>query len=160
MQRSTKYTIKKGKVLLNKPAKPKVKLTGYEKYLNIARDNGVPKSEILTKEEYNTVVVSNKQRNIAAKPDAIVRQQLRDGITDKQYRAAFHAAKHMNPNMTRKKFTEIRGWESIDSRASKRYEELKAIYHYDELREKDKKKYTWMTTMFANIISTEIYGSE
>ena len=157
MKRSTKYTIKKGKVVLNKPTKPKAKPTAYERYLNIARDNRVPKSEILTKEEFNTVVVSNKQRNIAAKPDAIVRQQLRDGITDKQYRAAFHAARRIDPNMSRKKFTETRGWESIDSRASQRYKELKAIYHYDELKNTDKKI---ATTFFASIISTEIYGSE
>ena len=109
MKRSTKYTIKKGKVVLNKPAKPKAKLTGYEKYLNIARDNGVPKSELLTEAEYNTVVVSNKQRNIAAKPDSIVRQQLRDGVTDKQYRAALDVARRKDPTMTRKKFTKIRG---------------------------------------------------
>ena len=109
MKRFTKYTIKNGKVVLNKPTKPKVKPTRYERYLNIARDNGLPKSEILTKEEFNTVVVSNKQRNIAARPDAIVRQQLRDGITDKQYRAAFHAARRIDPNMSRKKFTETRG---------------------------------------------------
>ena len=157
MKRSTKYTIKKGKVVLNKPAKPKVKLTGYERYLNIARDNGVPKSELLTEAEYNTVVVTNKHRNIAAKPDSIVRQQLRDGVTDKQYRAAFHAAKLMDPTMTRKKFTETRGWESINDYVSERYAELKAIYHYDELKDKDKKL---KTTMFARIISTEIYGSE
>ena len=158
MKRSTKYTIKNGKVVLNKPAKPKAKLTGYERYLNIARDNGLPKSEILTKEEYNTVVVSNKLRNIAAKPDSIVRQQLRDGLTDKQYRAALNAARLKDPTMTRRKFTETRGWESIDAIVSKRYEELKAIYHYDEL--KDKKDRKLKTTLFARIISTEIYGSE
>ena len=158
MKRSTKYTIKNGKVVLNKPDKPKAKLTGYEKYLNIARDNRVPKSEILTKEEYNTTVVSNKLRNIAAKPDSIVRQQLHDGLTDKQYRAAFHAAKRIDSTTTRKKFTEIRGWESINDHVSKRYEELKAIYHYDEL--KDKKDRKIKTTLFARIISTEIYGSE
>ena len=157
MKRSTKYTIKKGKVVLNKPAKPKAKLTGYEKYLNIARDNGVPKYEILTKEEYNTAVVSNKLRNIPAKPDSIVRQQLHDGLTDKQYRAALNAARRIDSTMTRKKFTEIRGWESINDNVSARYEELKAIYHYDELKNTDKKI---ATTLFARIISTEIYGSE
>ena len=109
MKRSTKYTIKKGKVVLNKPAKPKVKPTGYERYLGIARDNGVPKYEILTKEEYNTAVVSNKLRNIPAKPDSIVRQQLHDGLTDKQYRAALNAARRIDSTMTRKKFTETRG---------------------------------------------------
>ena len=109
MKRSTKYTIKKGKVVLNKPAKLKAKPTGYERYLNIARDNGLPKSEILTKEEYNTVVVSNKLRNIAAKPDSIVRQQLHDGLTDKQYRAALNAARRMDPTMSRKKFNKTRG---------------------------------------------------
>ena len=158
MKRSTKYTIKKGKVVLNKPAKSKAKLTGYERYLNIAHDNRVPKSEILTKEEYNTAVVTNKLRNIPAKPDAIVRQQLHDGLTDRQYRAALNAARRMDPTMSRKKFTETRGWESINDYVSKRYEELKDIYHYDEL--KDKKDIKLKTTLFARIISTEIYGSE
>ena len=109
MKRYTKYTIKKGKVVLNKPAKLKAKPTGYERYLNIARDNRVPKSEILTKEEYNTVVLTNKLRNIAAKPDSIVRQQLHDGLTDKQYRAALNAARRMDPTMSRKKFNKTRG---------------------------------------------------
>ena len=109
MKRSAKYTINKGKVVLNKPAKPKAKLTGYEKYLNIARDNGVPKYEILTKEEYNTTVVSNKLRNIPAKPDSIVRQQLHDGLTDRQFRARLNAARRIDPTMSRKKFTEIKG---------------------------------------------------
>ena len=109
MKRSTKYTIKKGKVVLNKPAKPKAKLTAYEKYVNIAHDNGVPEFEIFTKEEYHTAVVSNKKRNIAAKPDSIVRQQLHDGLTDKQFRARLDAARRIDSTMTRKKFTEIRG---------------------------------------------------
>ena len=109
MTRSTKYTIKKGKVVLNKPAKPKAKLTGYERYLIFAHDYGVPESEIFTKEEYNTAVVSNKQRNIAARPDCIVRQQLHDGLTDKQFRARLNAARLIDSTMTRKKFTEIRG---------------------------------------------------
>ena len=156
--RSTKYTIKKGKVVLNKPAKPKAKLTGYERYVNIARNNGLPKSEIFTNEEYNTAVVSNKLRNIPAKPDAIVRQQLRDGVTDRQYRAALNAVRRINPNMTRKKFTETGGWEYINDLVSRRYEELKAIYHYDELKKDKDKKIP--TTFFASIISTEIYGSE
>ena len=158
MKRSTKYTIKKGKVVLNKPAKPKAKPTAYERYLNIARDNRVPKSEILTKEEYNTAVVSNKLRNRGATPSSIVRQQLQGGLSDKQYRAALNAARRMDPTMTRKKFTKTRGWESIDSYVSQRYEELKDIYHYDELKDKDDIKLK--TTMFARIISTEIYGSE
>ena len=148
MKRSTKYTIKKGKVVLNKPAKPRAKLTDYERYVNIARDNGVPKSELLTEAEYNTVVVSNKQRNIAAKPDSIVRQQLRDGVTDKQYRAALDVARRKDPTMTRKKFTKIRGWEPINDYVSKYYKELKD-------------KYPMFTTeTLSGIISTEIYGSE
>ena len=109
MKRSTKYTIKKGKVVLNKPAKPKAKPTGYERYLNFAHDYGLPKSEIFTIEEYNTAVVSNKERNISAKPDSIVRQQLHDGLTDKQFRARLNAARRIDSTMTRKKFSEIRG---------------------------------------------------
>ena len=149
MKRYTKYTIKNGKVVLNKPAKPKVKLTKYEKYLNIARINGVQKSDILTEEEYNTVVLSNKLRNIAAKPDSIVRQQLHDGITDKQYRAALNAARRMDPTMTRRKFTETKGWEPINALVSERYKELKAMYGS-----------VFSTETLARMISTEIYGSE
>ena len=149
MKRSTKYTIKKGKVVLNKPAKPKAKPTGYERYLNIARNNRVPKSEILKKEEYNTVVLTNKLRNIGANPNFIVRQQLQGGLTDKQYRAALNAARRMDPTMSRKKFAETRGWELIDSYASQRYEELKATYGS-----------SLSTAALARMISTEIYGSE
>ena len=109
MKRSTKYTIKKGKVVFNKPAKPKAKPIGYERYLNTARNNRVPKSEILTKEEYNTVVVSNRLRNRGTDANSIVRQQLQGGLTDKQYRAALNAARLRDPTMSRKKFTETRG---------------------------------------------------
>ena len=109
MKRSTKYIIKKGKLVLNKPAKPRAKLTDYERYVNIARNNGLPKYEILTKEEYNTVVVSNKLRNRGTNPSSIVRQQLHGGLSDKQYRAALNAARRMDPTMSRKKFTETRG---------------------------------------------------
>ena len=158
MKRSTKYTIKKGKVVLNKPTKPKAKPTGYERYLIFAHDYGIPKSEILTREEYNTAVVSNKERNISAKPDSIVRQQLHDGLTDKEFRARLNAARRKIPTMSRKKFTETRGWESINDLVSRRYEELKAIYHYDELKKDKDKKIA--TTVFARMISTEIYGSE
>ena len=149
MKRATKYTIKKGKVVLNKPAKPKAKLTGYERYLNIARDNGVPKSEILTKEEYNTAVVSNKLRNIAAKPDSIVRQQLHDDLTDREFRARLNAARRIDSTMTRKKFIQTQGWESIDDYAAQRYMELKAMYGS-----------SLPTAALARMISTEIYGSE
>ena len=149
MKRSTKYTIKKGKVVLNKPAKPKAKPTGYERYLNIARNNRVPKSEILKKEEYNTVVLTNKLRNRGADPSSIVRQQLQGGLTDKQYRAALNAARRMDPSMSRKKFTETRGWELIDSYASQRYKELKTMYGS-----------SLSTAALARMISTEIYGSE
>ena len=109
MKRSTKYTINKGKVVLNKPAKPKAKLTGYERYLNIAHDNRVPKYEILTKEEYNTVVLTNKLRNIGASPNSIVRQQLHGGLTDREFRARLNAARRIDSTMSRKKFTETRG---------------------------------------------------
>ena len=146
MKKSTKYSIKKGKVVVNKPAKPKAKLTEYERYLNIARDNKVPKSEILTKEEYNTVVISNKQRKRGTDPNSIVRQQLQDGLSDKQYRARLNAARHMDPTMSRKKFTETKGWEVIDNMASELYAELKATSSLS-------------TTEISHIISTEIYGS-
>ena len=160
MKRSTKYTIKNGKVVLNKPAKPKAKPTGYEKYLNIARDKGLPKSEILSRNDYELNIASYRQRGVKLNPTSLVRRQLQGNLSDKEIRARLNAVRRIDPTMSRKKFIQTQGWEYIDSLASRRYEELKAIYHYDELKEKDKKKYKWMTTMFARMISTEIYGSE
>ena len=157
MKRSTKYTIKKGKVVLNKPAKPRAKLTDYERYVNIARNNGLPKSEILTRNNYELNISSYRQRGVKLNPTTLVRRQLQGGLSDKEFRARLNAARRIDPTMSRKKFIQTQGWESIDSRASQRYEELKAIYHYDELKDKDKKL---KTTFFARIISTEIYGSE
>ena len=157
MKRSTKYTIKKGKVVLNKPAKPKAKPTGYERYLNIAKDNGLPKSEILNRNNYELNIASYKQRGVKLNPTTLVRRQLQGGLSDKEFRARLNAARRIDPTMSRKKFIQTQGWESIDDYVSKRYEELKAIYHYDELKDKDKKL---KTTIFARMISTEIYGSE
>ena len=157
MKRSTKYTIKKGKVVLNKPAKPKAKLTDYERYVNIARDNGLPKSEILSRNNYELNIASYRQRGVKLNPTILVRRQLQGGLSDKEFRARLNAARRIDPTMSRKKFIQTQGWESIDDYVSKRYEELKAIYHYDELKDKDKKL---KTTIFARMISTEIYGSE
>lgn len=157
MKRSTKYTIKKGKVVLNKPAKPRAKLTDYERYVNIARNNGLPKSEILSKNNYELNIASYRQRGVKLNPTILVRRQLQGGLSDKEFRARLNAARRIDPTMSRKKFIQTQGWESIDDYVSKRYEELKAIYHYDELKDKDKKL---KTTIFARIISTEIYGSE
>ena len=149
MKRSTKYTINKGKVFLNKPAKPKVKPTGYERYLNIARDNGLPKSEILTRNNYELNIASYKQRGVKLNPTTLVRRQLQGGLSDKEFRARLNAARRMDPTMSRKKFTETRGWESIDSYAAQRYQELKAMYGS-----------SLSTAALARMISTEIYGSE
>ena len=157
MKRSTKYTIKKGKVVLNKPAKPKAKPTGYERYVNIARGNGLPKSEILSRNNYELNIASYRQRGVKLNPTILVRRQLQGGLSDKEFRARLNAARRIDPTMSRKKFIQTQGWESIDDYVSKRYKELKAIYHYDELKDKDKKL---KTTIFARIISTEIYGSE
>ena len=157
MKRSTKYTIKKGKVVLNKPAKPRAKLTDYERYVNIARNNGLPKSEILSRNNYELNIASYRQRGVKLNPTILVRRQLQGGLSDKEFRARLNAARRIDPTMSRKKFIQTQGWESIDEYVSQRYEELKAIYHYDELKDKDKKL---KTTIFARIISTEIYGSE
>ena len=157
MKRSTKYTIKKGKVVLNKPAKPRAKLTDYERYVNIARNNGLPKSEILSRNNYELNIASYRQRGVKLNPTTLVRRQLQGGLSDKEFRARLNAARRIDPTMSRKKFIQTQGWESIDDYVAQRYEELKAIYHYDELKDKDKKL---KTTIFARIISTEIYGSE
>ena len=149
MKKLTKYTIKKGKVVLNKPAKPKVKPTGYEKYLNIARDNGLPKSEILSRNNYELNITSYRQRGVKLNPTILVRRQLQGGLSDKEFRARLNAARRIDPTMSRKKFTETRGWEAIDDYASKRYEELKAMYGS-----------SLPTAALARMISTEIYGSE
>ena len=149
MKRSTKYTIKKGKVVLNKPAKPKAKPTGYERYLNIARDNGLPKSEILSRNNYELNIASYKQRGVKLNPTTLVRRQLQGGLSDKEFRARLNAARRMDPTMSRKKFIQTQGWEFIDNYAAQRYAELKATYGS-----------SLPTAALARMISTEIYGSE
>ena len=149
MKRSTKYTIKKGKVVLNKPAKPKAKPTGYERYLNIARDNGLPKSEILSRNNYELNIGSYRQRGVKLNPTTLVRRQLQGGLSDKEFRARLNAARRMDPTMSRKKFIQTQGWEFIDNYAAQRYAELKATYGS-----------SLPTAVLARMISTEIYGSE
>ena len=149
MKRSTKYTIKKGKVVLNKPAKPKAKPTGYERYLNIAKDNGLPKSEILNRNNYELNIASYKQRGVKLNPTTLVRRQLQGGLSDKEFRARLNAARRMDPTMSRKKFIQTQGWEFIDNYAAQRYAELKATYGS-----------SLPTAALARMISTEIYGSE
>lgn len=109
MKRSTKYTIKKGKVVLNKPAKPKAKLTDYERYVNIARNNGLPKSEILSKNNYELNIASYRQRGVKLNPTILVRRQLQGGLSDKEFRARLNAARRMDPTMSRKKFIQTQG---------------------------------------------------
>ena len=149
MKRSTKYTIKKGKVVLNKPAKPKAKPTGYERYLNIAKDNGLPKSEILSRNNYELNIASYKQPGVKLNPTTLVRRQLQGGLSDKEFRARLNAARRMDPTMSRKKFIQTQGWEFIDNYAAQRYAELKAMYGS-----------SLSTAVLARMISTEIYGSE
>ena len=149
MKRSTKYTIKKGKVILNKPAKPRAKLTDYERYVNIARDNGLPKSEILSKNNYELNIKSYRERGVKLNPTILVRRQLQGGLSDKEFRARLNAARRMDPTMSRKKFIQTQGWESIDDYAAQRYAELKAMYGS-----------SLTTAALARMISTEIYGSE
>lgn len=149
MKRSTKNTIKKGKVVLNKPAKPRAKLTDYERYVNIARNKGLPESEILNKNNYELNIASYRQRGVKLNPTTLVRRQLQGGLSDKEFRARLNAARRMDPTMTRKKFIETRGWEYIDEYTAQRYMELKAMYGS-----------SLSTAALAHIISTEIYGSE
>ena len=149
MKRSTKYTIKKGKVVLNKPAKPKAKPTGYERYVNIARGNGLPKSEILSRNNYELNIASYRQRGVKLNPTTLVRRQLQGGLSDKEFRARLNAARRMDPTMSRKKFIQTQGWEFIDDYAAQRYAELKATYGS-----------SLPTAILARMISTEIYGSE
>ena len=149
MKRSTKYTIKKGKVVLNKPAKPKAKPTGYERYVNIARGNGLPKSEILSRNNYELNIAWYRQRGVKLNPTTLVRRQLQGGLSDKEFRARLNAARRMDPTMSRKKFLQTKGWESIDDYAAQRYMELNAMYGA-----------SLPTAALARMISTEIYGSE
>ena len=149
MKKYTKYTIKKGKVVLNKPAKPKAKLTDYERYVNIARNNGLPKSEILSKNNYELNIKSYRERGVKLNPTILVRRQLQGGLSDKEFRARLNAARRMDPTISRKKFIQTQGWESIDDYAAQCYAELKARYGSSV-----------STAALARMISTEIYGSE
>ena len=109
MKKYTKYTIKKGKVVLNKPAKPRAKLTDYERYVNIARNNGLPKSEILSKNNYELNIKSYRERGVKLNPTILVRRQLQGGLSDKEFRARLNAARRMDPTMSRKKFIQTQG---------------------------------------------------
>lgn len=160
MKRSTKYTIKKGKVVVNKPAKPRAKLTDYERYVNIARDNGLPKSEILSRSNYELNIASYKKRGVKLNPTILVRRQLQGGLSDKELRVRLNLARRMDPTISRKKFIQTQGWESIDNRASERYKELKDMYKDMYGPNLPKAVKAAIARDIAHTISTEIYGSE
>ena len=89
------------------------------------------------------------QRGVKLNPTILVRRQLQGGLSDKEFRARLNAARRMDPTMSRKKFIQTQGWESIDDYAAQRYQELKAMYGS-----------SLPTVALARMISTEIYGSE
>lgn len=75
-----RYIIKKGKLIPIKKEKGGKKLikkpnTSYERYVNIAKGIGIPKSEIVNENEYITAVAGEKARGLPARPKDIAFKQ-------------------------------------------------------------------------------------
>lgn len=84
-----KYIIKKGKLIPIKNGGKKLTKkpnTSYERYVNIAKGIGVPKSEIVNENEYITAVAGEKARGLPAKPKDIAFKQ-KYSATERQTRA-------------------------------------------------------------------------
>ena len=73
-----KFIIKKGNLIPVKKGKKLTNMqpnTSYERYVNIAKGIGVPKSEIVNENEYITAVAGEKARGLPAKPKDIAYKQ-------------------------------------------------------------------------------------
>lgn len=150
-----KYIIKKGKVVLNKPAKPKAKLTGYERYVNIAKGIGISKSEIISENEYITAVAGEKARGLPARPKDIAFKQ-KYQATERYTRVYWKAYKRTTADselMTYREFINKGYHHEMPGVVEERYNQLKE-YYKDDLSSG-----RMSTTMLGHIISSEFFGS-
>lgn len=152
-----KYIIKKGKLIPIKNSGKKLTKkpnTSYERYVNIAKGIGVPKSEIVNENEYITAVAGEKARGLPAKPKDIAYKQ-KYSATERQTRAYWKAYKRtaVGETMTYREFINKGIHHDVKEVVKERYDQLKE-YYKDKLANDD-----MSTTMLANIISSEFFGS-
>ena len=153
-----KYIIKKGKLIPVKNGGKKLTKkpnTSYERYVNIAKGIGIPKSEIVNENEYITAVAGEKARGLPAKPkDIAFKQKYR--ATERQTRTYWKAYKRTTADselMTYKQFINAGYHHEIPGFVEERYNQLKE-YYKDELSSG-----RMSTTMLGHIISSEFFGS-
>ena len=151
-----KYIIKKGKLIPVKSGKKLTKKpnTSYERYVNIAKGIGIPKSEIVNENEYITAVAGEKGRGLPARPkDIAYKQKYR--ATERQTKAYWKAYKRTAAGelVTYKEFINKGYHLKVKDSVKARYDQLKEFYK-DKLDNDD-----MSTTMLGNIISSEFFGS-
>lgn len=158
MKKRSLYITKSGKIAIKIPAQ-KVKATGYQKYLNMAKEHKIPKSEILSLSEYHTAQGGERARGRKADPRTIARLQAMEGHTDKQINAIFRAAKGQTPILTKKQFIANQGWQHIDMQAAElnaRLKEEMGVYNMT----KGSEEYRAAMAIISSTISRQIYGSD
>lgn len=153
-----KYIIKKGKLIPVKNGGKKLTKkpnTSYERYVNIAKGIGIPKSEIVNENEYITAVAGEKARGLPARPkDIAFKQKYR--ATERQTKTYWKAYKRTTADselMTYKQFINAGYHHEIPGFVEERYNQLKE-YYKDELSSG-----RMSTTMLGHIISSEFFGS-
>lgn len=152
-----KYIIKKGKLIpvksghMSTTKKPN---TSYERYVNIAKGIGVPKSEIVNENEYITAIAGEKARGLPARPKDIAYKQ-KYQATERQTKAYWKAYKRtaVGETMTYREFINKGIHHDVKEVVKERYDQLKE-YYKDQLANDD-----MSLTMLAHIISSEFFGS-
>lgn len=153
-----RYIIKKGKLIpvksghMSTTKKPN---TSYERYVNIAKGIGIPKSEIVNENEYITAVAGEKARGLPARPKDIAFKQ-KYQATERQTRIYWKAYKRTTADselMTYKQFINAGYHHEMPGVVEERYNQLRE-YYKDELSSG-----RMSTTMLGHIISSEFFGS-
>lgn len=151
-----KYMIKKGKLIPIKSGKKLTKKpnTSYERYVNIAKGIGIPKSEIVDENEYITAVAGEKARGLPARPKDMAFKQ-KYLATERQTRIYWKAYKRTAAGelMTYREFINKGYHHEMPGLIDERYNQLKE-YYKDELSSG-----RMSTTMLGHIISSEFFGS-
>lgn len=151
-----KYIIKKGKLIPVKSSKKLTKKpnTSYERYVNIAKGIGIPKSEIVNEDEYITAVAGEKARGLPTRPKDIAFKQ-KYQATERQTRIYWKAYKRTAAGelMTYREFINKGYHHEIPGLVEERYNQLKE-YYKDDLSSG-----RMSTTMLGHIISSEFFGS-
>ena len=147
----------KGKIVVvqNKSKRPsKPKPTGYQRYVNLARDKyHVDPVNILTEGEWKMNIRIGKdkakRRNDPVwkfTPEKAARWQAQGEYTDRQIEAMRKGLEKSGVKVSRKEFIRDRMWETVDKNVEAIGRQLKAL--------------GWSGTDIAVYIGQQIYGSE